>query len=229
LERLPKLSLPGGKARGNHNDHGQGQHKQSLPTTPRPLGTTAAVDSHPSRPIPLPRTHIPRTTSELQLREDMAVAEWREMCMFKRLVDGMKERQQAQKQHVTPCHQAAYRDPQDSPPHFSSRKQHPPTPITPQESPVFNDDSNRSAHLVDVLHRASELGDITGTETSMSTSISSISISAMANNGKQQQQAQQAANGWSLDGFAQSLSTTIPSFVNSNEEGEYEGIFTLDL
>ena len=236
LERLPKLSLPGGKARGNHNDHGQGQHKQSLPTTPRPLGTTAAVDSHPSRPIPLPCTHIPRTTSELQLREDMAVAEWREMCMFRRLVDGMKERQQAQHQHVTPCHQqrAAYGDSQDSTPHPSSGKQQQlPTTITPQESPVFIEDSNRSAHLVEMLHRASQLGDLTGTETTTTTTFNSSSISATAINDKQrQQQTQLQGNGWPLEGFAHSLSTTIPPYVHNDDDdevGEDEGIFTLDM
>eukprot|EP00565_Helicotheca_tamesis_P007362 CAMPEP_0185723466 /NCGR_PEP_ID=MMETSP1171-20130828/305_1 /TAXON_ID=374046 /ORGANISM="Helicotheca tamensis, Strain CCMP826" /LENGTH=220 /DNA_ID=CAMNT_0028391171 /DNA_START=81 /DNA_END=743 /DNA_ORIENTATION=- len=48
-----------------------------------------------SHNIPMPRTHIHRTRSELQLREDMAAAEWRDFCMFHRLVNGMRERQQA--------------------------------------------------------------------------------------------------------------------------------------
>lgn len=231
-ERLPKLSLAGAAGgRGIYNGHGQ--HKQSSPTTattPRPSG------SHPSRPIPLPRTHITRTASELQLREDMAVAEWREMCMFRRLVDGMKERQQAQHQHVTSCHQqrAAYGDSQDSTPHPSSGKQQQlPTTITPQESPVFIEDSNRSARLVEMLHRASLLGDLTGTETTTtSTTFNSSSISATAINDKQRtQQAQLQGNGWPLEAFAHSLSTTIPSYVHNDDdnEGEDEGIFTLDL
>ena len=58
-ERLPKLSLPGG-CHGILHVHSQ--HKQASPT-PRSSGTT--VDNHPSRPIPLPRTHIPRTISEV--------------------------------------------------------------------------------------------------------------------------------------------------------------------
>ena len=231
VDRLPKLSLGGGSSRGIHNGHGQ--HKQSSPTaktTPRPSG------SHPpSRPIPLPRTHITRTASELQLREDMAVAEWREMCMFHRLVEGMKERQQAQHQQLTPCHQhAAYGDSQDSTPHLSSGKQQLPTTITPLESPIFIDDSNRSAHLVEVLRRASQLGDLTGTETTTTTfnsSNSSSSISATINSVKQQQQqAQLQGSGWPLKGLADSLSTTTPSYVhNDDDEGEDEGIFTLDL
>eukprot|EP00957_Ditylum_brightwellii_P076387 5805640-Ditylum_brightwellii.AAC.1 len=44
--------------------------------------------------IPLPRCHIRRTASELQLCEDMAAAEWRERCMFHRLIKGMQKRQE---------------------------------------------------------------------------------------------------------------------------------------
>ena len=225
-ERLPKLSLASAAVDGRGIYNGHSQHKQSSPTTattPRPAG------SHPSRPIPLPRTHITRTASELQLREDMAVAEWREMCMFWRLVDGMKERQQAQHQHVTSCHKqrAAYGDSQDSTPHPSSgtQQQQLPTTITPQEPPVFIEDSNRSAYLVEMLHRASQLGDPTGTETTTTTTtFNSSSISATAINDKQrQEQAQLQGNGWPH-------STAIPSYVhNDDEEGEDEGIFTLDM
>ena len=158
----------------------------------------------------------------------MAVAEWREMCMFHRLVEGMKERQQAQHQQLTPCHQhAAYGDSQDSTPHLSSGKQQLPTTITPQESPVFIDDSNRSAHLVEVLRRASQLGDLTGTETTTT----AFNSSSIANSVKQQQQqAQLQGSGWPLKGLAHSLSTATPSYVhNDDDEGEDEGIFTLDL
>ena len=224
VERLPKLSLAGAAGgRGIYNGHSQ--HKQSSPTTattPRPSG------SHPSRPIPLPRTHITRTASELQLREDMAVAEWREMCMFRRLVDGMKERQQAQHQHVTSCHQqhVAYGDSQDSTPHPSSGKQQQlaPITITPQESPVFIEDSNRSVHLVEMLHRASQIGDLTGAFNSSN----SISATAINDKQRQQQHARLQGNGWPLKGFNHSLSTTIPSHVHNDDDVD-EGIFTLDL
>mmetsp|Transcript_21300 Transcript_21300/g.31368 ORF Transcript_21300/g.31368 Transcript_21300/m.31368 type:complete len:215 (-) Transcript_21300:245-889(-) len=43
--------------------------------------------------IPLPKCHIRRTPSEQQLYDDMANAEWREECMFRRLVNGMQRRQ----------------------------------------------------------------------------------------------------------------------------------------
>lgn len=216
-ERLPKLSLPGG-CHGILHVHSQ--HKQASPT-PRSSGTT--VDNHPSRPIPLPRTHIPRTISEVQLREDIAVAEWREMCMFHRLVEGMKERQQAQ-QHGTSCCGS-----QDSTAHPSSTRQLPKT-ITPQESPVFVDDSDRSAFLVEMLYRASELGDLT-TETSTTGPTITSSSSATANSNKQQQQQAQLVrdSDWSLEGFAfSSITATTSSFVH-NDDKEDEGIFTLDL
>lgn len=42
----------------------------------------------------MPSYHIQRTESELQLFEDMAVAEYRDRCMFNRLVNGIRQRQQ---------------------------------------------------------------------------------------------------------------------------------------
>lgn len=44
-------------------------------------------------PIPLPSSHIHRTKSELQLDEDMHAAEFRDRCMFQRLVTGIQSRQ----------------------------------------------------------------------------------------------------------------------------------------
>jgi len=43
--------------------------------------------------IPLPSYHIQRTESEVQLREDMAVAEYRDRIMFNRLITGIRKRQ----------------------------------------------------------------------------------------------------------------------------------------
>jgi len=41
----------------------------------------------------MPRSHVARTNSEVQLREDTATAEWRDLCMFYRVVNGIRERQ----------------------------------------------------------------------------------------------------------------------------------------
>lgn len=54
------------------------------------------VNRHRSKTIPLPSSHIARTQSELQLSEDMAAAEWKDLCMFYRVVGGIREQQQQQ-------------------------------------------------------------------------------------------------------------------------------------
>jgi hypothetical protein len=53
-----------------------------------PLPTTKSLA------IPLPPTHIHRTDSELELDENMAMAEYRDIRMFNRIVSGMQQRQQ---------------------------------------------------------------------------------------------------------------------------------------
>ena len=49
----------------------------------------------PKKNIPFPPTHISRTSSELQLVEDTQAAEWRDLCMFQRLVGGIRQREHA--------------------------------------------------------------------------------------------------------------------------------------
>jgi hypothetical protein len=56
----------------------------SIPSTP---------EQQPSKTIPLPSSHVHRTQSELQLYEDMEVAERKDMNMFYRLVNGIRDRQ----------------------------------------------------------------------------------------------------------------------------------------
>lgn len=74
-----------------------------------------------SRTIPLPRSHIARTRSELQLSEDMAAAEWQDLCMFYRVVGGIREQQQQcssggaaiLKQHRPPQHLSEHKPVRD--------------------------------------------------------------------------------------------------------------------
>jgi hypothetical protein len=47
----------------------------------------------PTMTIPLPRSHIPRTLSEVQLSEEMIEAELRELRMFYRVVNGIQTQQ----------------------------------------------------------------------------------------------------------------------------------------
>lgn len=155
--RLPKLSLAS-DSRDLCIQHGASRRK------------SIAVDVvHPkslSKPIPLPCTHISRTSSEMQLTEDMALAEFREMCMFHRLVVGMKERQQALEQNMTSCHDIYRKDfSQGFHRHvrrLSSANRFPTTTNTCNEeweSPEFAEEPSRSAYLVDVLQRATEIAD----------------------------------------------------------------------
>merc|ERR1740139_226861 len=44
--------------------------------------------------IPMPASHMKRTESEVQLHENTAVAEYRDQCMFNRVVRGNRDRQQ---------------------------------------------------------------------------------------------------------------------------------------
>ena len=150
-ERLPKLSLAG-DSRSSCIHHGATCSRRK---------SIADADHRniPSKPIPLPSTHIFRTTSELQLQEDMVVAEYRELCMFHRLVEGMKER--VQEQIVTSGHDIHRKgSSRDSTSHFSSTKGFPTTTNNEAwESPKLADESSRSAFLVEALHRASEIAD----------------------------------------------------------------------
>ena len=43
----------------------------------------------------MPTSHIKRTESETQLYEDKTIAEYRDLCMFNRLIKGIRRRQQS--------------------------------------------------------------------------------------------------------------------------------------
>lgn len=60
------------------------------------------VNPRHSRNIPLPSSHITRTQSELQLSEAVAAAEWQDLCMFYRVVRGIRERQQPHRSDGVP-------------------------------------------------------------------------------------------------------------------------------
>eukprot|EP00538_Stauroneis_constricta_P011745 CAMPEP_0119573374 /NCGR_PEP_ID=MMETSP1352-20130426/45093_1 /TAXON_ID=265584 /ORGANISM="Stauroneis constricta, Strain CCMP1120" /LENGTH=346 /DNA_ID=CAMNT_0007623063 /DNA_START=198 /DNA_END=1238 /DNA_ORIENTATION=+ len=53
----------------------------------------AAATATETKSIPLPKDHVRRTESELQLCEDMAVAEQKDLNMFYRLINGIRDRQ----------------------------------------------------------------------------------------------------------------------------------------
>jgi len=67
--------------------------------------TNARLALSPKNGIPMPDYHIKRTESELQFREDMAMAEDRDRCMFNRLVTGIQQRKQ---HYISQQHQYYY-------------------------------------------------------------------------------------------------------------------------
>lgn len=89
------------------------------PTEDSSFGQCQRIDSEMrrqrSRAQPLPKSHVARTQSELQLSEDMAAAEWQDLCMFYRVVGGIREQQQqcsSRRHHGVPIHQSAQQEQQ---------------------------------------------------------------------------------------------------------------------
>lgn len=64
---------------------------------PAVAGPLRSPINPPKKTIPI-KNRLPRTASELQLQEDTVAAEWRDLAMFHRLVQGMRNRQRAQQQ-----------------------------------------------------------------------------------------------------------------------------------
>lgn len=74
----------------------------------RNLGTSE--EARRSSNIPLPSSHVHRTASELQLRLDQEVAEARDLNMFYRLVNGVREKQQVKDPAINEFIQSRMRD-----------------------------------------------------------------------------------------------------------------------
>lgn len=189
--------------------------RRSSQLRPRAQQQHKSAGGMPSRPIPLPPTHIPRTISELQLREDMAVAEWREMCMFQRLVAGMKERKES-KQMMTPL------DSRDS--CLKQQQQGAAIPIltpkmiTPQESPsaYHNTTGDATAQLADLLCQASNISEMSVT-----------TKTAGSSSALKHRQQRVHSNDWSVEGFH---GTTIESSIAANDVGDdNDEIFSMDI
>jgi hypothetical protein len=69
------------------------QNDEQLPQAQKLTIDTTKPTGRKSQSIPLPSTHVHRTQSEVQLSEDMETAERRDLNMFYRLVNGIRERQ----------------------------------------------------------------------------------------------------------------------------------------
>ncbi|KAG7342325.1 hypothetical protein IV203_007418 [Nitzschia inconspicua] len=67
--------------------------EQKMTSASKRSHITSATINRRSESIPLPSSHVHRTHSEVQLCEDMETAERRDLNMFYRLVNGIRERQ----------------------------------------------------------------------------------------------------------------------------------------
>lgn len=95
------------RARAQRQSHGRTTYLQ-------PTMSYRATSSSTATGIPMPSYHIQRTESELQLHEDMAMAEYRDRCMFNRLVTGIRRQQQEHQHYDSQLHQF-YPDPDRDP------------------------------------------------------------------------------------------------------------------
>eukprot|EP00529_Nitzschia_sp_RCC80_P031220 CAMPEP_0113482760 /NCGR_PEP_ID=MMETSP0014_2-20120614/23087_1 /TAXON_ID=2857 /ORGANISM="Nitzschia sp." /LENGTH=357 /DNA_ID=CAMNT_0000376291 /DNA_START=454 /DNA_END=1527 /DNA_ORIENTATION=+ /assembly_acc=CAM_ASM_000159 len=93
----------------HHCDHGHEDHLEDLAvsavSTASQQATAAATAEGNSgramsRSMPFPSSHVHRTDSEVQLCEDEEMAERRDLTMFYRLVNGIRERQTNHQQNL---------------------------------------------------------------------------------------------------------------------------------
>jgi hypothetical protein len=85
-----------------HHSHPapSGSSRRSESASPAPM---PCINATITKTIPLPQYHVPRTQSEVQLQDDTLAAEFRDFCMFRRLVEGMHKRcTDGKQQHLTP-------------------------------------------------------------------------------------------------------------------------------
>lgn len=76
----------------SNQGHERNVERLAFPSSSRLTHPPPTSGGLKTRTIPLPKTHIHRTESEAQLQNDTLAAEFREFCMFHRLVKGMQKR-----------------------------------------------------------------------------------------------------------------------------------------
>jgi hypothetical protein len=78
-----------------------GSEHAANPVTSTSTSSSAGTTSTRSQNIPLPSTHVQRTQSEVQFAIDQEAAEERDVHMFYRLVNGIRERQVSPHPHTS--------------------------------------------------------------------------------------------------------------------------------
>jgi hypothetical protein len=90
MKKQPNYAPPRTRVAENSND---GMSDSAVPRLSLMPNNTMPNNTGRSQHIPLPISHVHRTESELQLCEDMAVAEHRDVNMFYRVVNGIRDKQ----------------------------------------------------------------------------------------------------------------------------------------
>ena len=93
------------KIQGRNRNQRQSHHRTLPMHSPGKGSVQGPVTIPQTAGIPLPSYHIKRTESEVQLHEDMAMADYRDKCMFNRLVTGIYRQQQEQLHYDSQLHQ----------------------------------------------------------------------------------------------------------------------------
>ena len=180
-----------------------------------------------SSAIPLPESHIQRTESEVQLHENMAVAEHRDTCMFNRLISGIRQRQQLH--YHFQSHTAA--DWQQCP---DSRRRHPPrnrgreTRSLSHDGPIIIQDTERCIeNIISTRCNPIELDDVTISSMTWDDSVGDASPEQTNAYNTNNANVDSTDDDWAIEGFD---SNPISSRQSQDEcvDSDYH-VFPMDL
>jgi len=148
---------------------------------------------------------VARTQSELQLSEDMAAAEWKDLCMFYRVVGGIREQQQHQQcSNGVPIH------------HQQQKPQHAPKPIrdwTGKDVTSTTDTAARVTPFESSADSSPQDGQIPYPQ--------SLLLKAPRRS---------SDGGWSITGFDDDLQETSQlAFIEQDLCDEDDAVFVMDL
>jgi hypothetical protein len=210
----------------------------------------APASSRRSQSIPLPSSHVHRTHSEVQLCEDMETAERRDLNMFYRLVNGIRERQA---HLVVDSHQedmfasSAGQHPSRRSRYYDSTHRHHPQYLgsSEAESCVAHiihtrntpmDTSSHPHHPHSNDHSASLPSNNSHSAMQASAALQALHQAASSDPDHHPEE-ELAPEGWSLSGFeeeqvvalADTQQSPFPPTDEDSHEDEDDGIFDLDL
>ncbi|KAL3904712.1 MAG: hypothetical protein SGILL_009960 [Bacillariaceae sp.] len=232
------------------NEESLPQEQRFTSSDRKPLDGSArssATSSRRSQSIPLPSSHVQRTHSEVQLCEDMESAERRDLNMFYRLVNGIRERQvnfthETDSQMIRPLHPGRHQQQHPYPHDAASLKRYRASKeaetcvahiIHTRNTPL---DKTSYMHTSGSNEQSSSLPQDSGHQALQAATLALQALNqggASSDPEKHQEQEdhfQQA--GWSLSGFEEEvapLKDPDDENLQQDDDEEDEGIFDLDL